>query len=96
MKKTIFVTIEKQIEVEIDKSKFDETFMQEFRDSFYKFNTINEHIEHLAQLAARGYANRWSPHELGEFIEGYGHVKEMGIKLEELSEEVETGEFGIL
>lgn len=86
MKKVCLVIIEREVEIEIDESKFDDAFMQEFRDMFYPFQTLDEHIEHLAQLVARGHAGKHSFDKLGEFIEGYGHVKEMGIVLNDLGE----------
>jgi len=86
MKKTVTVVIEKEIEVELDESKFDKTFLSEFRDSFYPFHTIEEHIKHLAQMKARGLIDR-SLSSDGAFIEGYGRMRPMGIKLLELSED---------
>lgn len=87
MIKIVTVIIEKEIEVMVDESKFDETFLREFRESFYPLHTVWEHIHHLAQLKARGLIDNWSPHEDGVFIEGYGRVKTMGIKLRELTED---------
>lgn len=81
-KKTILVTME--IEVTINKSKFTPEFMSEFRESFYPFETIDEHIEHLAQMHARGIYDDHS------FIEGYGYAKDMGIKFEHHSTETEV------
>jgi len=81
MEKTVLVT--QSIKVTVDESKFDDTFMEEFRESFYPFTTINEHIEHLGQLYARGMAGNTS------FIEGYGPAKDMGIKFSEESIETE-------
>ena len=71
------VQVTQLIEVELDESKFDEQFMSEFRASFYSFDTIEEHAEHIAQLQARGLIDL----ECGtEFIEGYGPSQDMGIK----------------
>lgn len=84
MKKIISVIIEKRIEVEIDESKFDETFLREFRQMFHQFETLEDHMEHLAQLKARGFVDDWSPDKEGVFIEGYGGVNLMGIKLVEV------------
>lgn len=78
--KTVIVT--QTIKIDVDESKFNETFMEEFREFFYPFTTINEHIEHLGQLYARGMASNTS------FIEGYGPAEEMGIKF--LEDGVET------
>lgn len=61
-----------EVEVEIDDSMFTETFMEEFRESFYPFYDIERHVEHIAQLEARGM--------LDEFTEGYGPIKDMGIE----------------
>lgn len=74
MKKTVYVTSE--VVVSIDREKFDEEFMKEFRDSFYPFHTIDQHIEHLAQLYARGLCDNHS------FIEGYGPAADMGIRFD--------------
>ena len=42
------------VNVTIDESKFDAAFMQEFRESFYNLTTLDDHIEHLGQMYARG------------------------------------------
>lgn len=72
------VIVEQEVTVELDETKFDDAFMQEFRESFYSFFEISDHVEHIAQLQARGVidADSYS----GEFIEGYGPSKDMGIK----------------
>jgi hypothetical protein len=72
MKKFVAV-VASAVVVEVDETKFDDTFMSEFRESFYQFDTIGDHIEHLAQLEARGLLR-------DDFIEGYGPPKDMGIK----------------
>ncbi len=71
-----------EVEVEIDDSKFDEAFMAEFRESFYPFYDIERHVEHIAQLEARGMLN--------DFTEGYGPIKDMGIKARTVTWEVEV------
>jgi hypothetical protein len=68
------VEVRQWVEVEVDESKFTKHFMKEFRRYFYPFYTIDDHIEHLAQLYARGIADQYN------FIEGYGEAKDMGIK----------------
>jgi len=75
MKKSIVVS--QEIKVTIDESKFDEAFMEEFRQSFYHFTTIDDHLCHLAQLYARGLVDEFST-----FIEGYGPMADMGISFE--------------
>lgn len=61
-----------EVEVELDEAKFDEAFLAEFRESFYPFFDVERHVEHIAQLEARGL--------LDDFTEGYGPIKDMGIK----------------
>ena len=61
---TKYVVVKQGIGVSVDESKFTEEFMEEFRDYFYKFYTINDHIEHLGQLYARGIVD-----EFDDFIE---------------------------
>lgn len=74
MKRQVQVTM--TVDIEIDEAKFDDTFMREFRETQYNFTTLDQHIEHLAQLSARGCEDSFST-----FIEGYGPTKDMGIKL---------------
>lgn len=70
------VEVTQRIQVTINESKFTPEFMEEFRRDFYEFNTIEQHMEHLAQLYARGIATPYN-----DFIEGYGLSDDFGIKL---------------
>lgn len=70
----IKVAVTQVVEVTLDESKFDADFMAEFVQHFFPIDTIHEHAEHLAQLYARGI------YDNGDFIEGYGDAKDMGIK----------------
>ena len=74
MKQLVEVT--QLIEVELDENKFNDDFMKEFREYFYQFYMIEDHLNHLAQLYSRGIATGYS----GSFIEGFGLAKDMGIK----------------
>ena len=74
--KKFTVEVVQTVEIQIDETKLDEKFMQEFRDSFYQFDTIEDHAEHLGQLACRGLISMYS-----SFIEGYGPPAEMNIKI---------------
>lgn len=71
------------VEVTVDESKFNEKFMQEFRESFFPFRRVHEHITHLAQLHVRGIACD------NAFIEGYGYPSEMGISFQDKEIEME-------
>ena len=71
------VLISQEVEVELDETKFDEEFLEEFRKGFYPFYEIEHHVGHLAQLTARGIlVTDFS----GEFCEGYGYIDDFGIK----------------
>jgi len=70
------VVVTQTIEVSVDESKFTEAWMAEFRESFFQFYTLGQHLCYLAQLYARGLVD-----DFGEqFIEGYGPAADMGIK----------------
>lgn len=80
------VEVRQIVNVDLDESKFDEAFLEEFRESFYQFDTLADHAEHIAQLEARGLTSlEFSP----TFIEGYGPSEEMGIKARVSSTEME-------
>jgi len=75
------------VRVLIDETKFTSEFMQEFREYFYDFKTIDDHVKHLAQLEVRGLLD-------DEFTEGYGNLSNMGIKVQVIDTTMEIG--GIL
>jgi len=77
------VDVEITVEVEVDESKFTEEFMEGFRQNFYPFTNIYQHVGHLAQLYARGIVN-----EFETFIEGYGPPGDFGIKFKALGQNV--------
>jgi len=74
------VAVTQVVKVTVDEKKFDEKFMKEFRESFYNFTTIDDHIKHLAQLYVRGCEG---------FIEGYGEQRDMGISFEIVEQDEE-------
>lgn len=77
------VEVKQVIEVSVDETKFTPGFMTTFKATMYPFDSVNRHIEHLAQLYARGIVDNHS------FIEGYGWASEFGIKFRQLNQEVE-------
>lgn len=83
---TFTVEVTQIVEVKLDAAKFDDAFMAEFRASFYDFDTIEEHAEHIAQLQARGLID--VSYRSGEFIEGYGPHQDMGIGARVIDTEV--------
>lgn len=82
------VDVTQTVEVELDESKFDEAFMAEFRDSFYPFYDLRDHAEHIAQLQARGIVDLAG--YSGEFVEGYGPSKDMGIKARVIDTDIQV------
>lgn len=75
---TFEVEVRQLVRVTLDPSKFTPEFMSDFRESFFPFDTIEEHAEHIAQLAAREVYS-FNPYLPNEFAEGYGMIGEMGI-----------------
>jgi hypothetical protein len=69
--KTFTAMVYIKVEVQLDETKFDEAFLEEFRDSFYQYHDLDEHVAHIAQLEARGL--------LDNFTEGYGEIADFGI-----------------
>lgn len=82
--KTRTVKVEQVIEVIVDETKFTPEFMAEFRRTMYPFGSVSKHMEHLAQLYARGIADQFS------FIEGYGQASEFGIRFRQVGQVVEN------
>ena len=69
------IDVTQRVVVELDETKLNEEFMEDFRAHFYNFYDLEEHAEHIAQLAARGIIGPYG----NQFIEGYGPHKDMGI-----------------
>lgn len=74
--RTITIEVTQTIDVTLDETKFTPEFMKEYRESFYDYTTIEQHAKHLAFLEASGMVSHGSA-----FIEGYGPMSDMGIKL---------------
>ena len=66
--------VESYVTVTVDETKFTEEFMDEFRQSFYKFNNLDDHMRYIASLAAGGTVFYGD-----QFVEGYGHIKDYSI-----------------
>lgn len=80
MKKQVAFT--QVVEVEVDETKFTDEWMTDWRKTFYNFRTVDQHIEHIAQLEARDILNL-------KFTEGYGPLKDMGIKAKVIDQTTE-------
>lgn len=86
--RTYEVEVNQIVRVTLDDAKFDDAFMQEFREGFYPFFTIADHVDHIAQLVARGIHE--PSKRSSEFIEGYGPSSDMGITGEVLATYIEN------
>lgn len=85
------VRVTQLVRVKLDESKFDGEFLREFRESFYPFDSVEDHARHLGQLVARGIYEA-SPYSAKEFIEGYGPIGEFGISasVDDVDTEIEA------
>ena len=87
-----FATVETELSIEVDESKFTEEWMEDFRKVFYPFRTVQDHIEHLCLLQARGVIEL----PFTEFVEGYGNPADMGIRIVTIDVEVDRiGKFPV-
>lgn len=80
------VEVRQTLNITVDETKFTEEWMEEFRSYMYRFRTLDEHIMHIAQCAARFDMNE------NDFLEGYGILKDMGIKIKFIDQEEEIME----
>ncbi len=76
MKKTVIVTIEKEIEVDIPDEMLTEEYLKEFSSYMYHVDSVEDLFEHAGQYVARIDQS---------FVEGIGHVG-----YTELHEHIET------
>lgn len=74
--KTYQVSVIQTVLVTIDETKFTEEWMKEFRSCMYPFNTIEDHVKHIARN-----------HE-HDYVEGYDY-EDLSIKRELVSESEE-------
>lgn len=75
------VTLVTGVKVEFDESVWTKEKMAQFYAHYYKFNTIDEHAQHIAKLILRGAYSNPNPKardtdswESCPFFEGYGYV----------------------
>lgn len=83
MKRKVEVRFVVVVEVEVDETKFTDAWLAEWRGAFYPFHSVEDHIEHIAQLEARGLLDP-------SFTEGYGPLAEMGIKAKVIDQDMEV------
>lgn len=83
------ITKTKEVQVTIDETKFDAEFFRQFDESmFYVGEDLDEHMQNLAEKYVNGDAQGWED----DFLEGYGPLKDMGVKFKELSSDTEIRE----
>ncbi|UTU08054.1 hypothetical protein CcrC1_gp368 [Caulobacter phage C1] len=74
------------VRVEVDETKFTPEFMEEYSKYFNFRDTVEEHQEYLGRIFAAGIIDGFQE----EFVEGYGKLKDMGIRLSLLQETAEV------
>jgi hypothetical protein len=62
--------------VEVDESKFTPEFFAEFSSYMWHMDRVEDAVEHLADLFARGLIRG----EKNEFVEGYGDIEALGVR----------------
>lgn len=80
------VRVTRFIRISVDPTKFTPEFMAEYSSYITDLETIDEHIEHLAELANRGVIDGGRDQE----IEGYGKLSDMGITCRVMHNESEV------
>lgn len=76
MKKTVQLIVE--IDVEVDEAKFTPEFMETYRSYINRTAyDIDDHIKQLAYVGVRDEPSGF------DFVEGYGPIDQMGIKIGE-------------
>lgn len=83
---TKFFEVVQTVRIDYDESKFTPEFMKEFRGYLYSFHSVNDHLEHLAQLKARELIENSSD------VEGYGVLSEFGVSLSALDLDIQEVE----
>jgi methenyltetrahydromethanopterin cyclohydrolase len=78
------IVVQQTVRVHYDEKMFSDHFMTDFRRYMYDFHDVDEHLKHLAQVYARGL------HSNSSFVEGYGSLKEVGIRMEEIGQSEEV------
>jgi hypothetical protein len=73
--KKYHITIETEVTVELDETKFTPDFMRDFSESMYETDDLVGHAKRLAEWRANGVIESDA-----DFQEGYGKLTDMGIK----------------
>lgn len=77
MTKIFTVEVTQTVQVTLEQPDiFTEEFNQDFSDIFWEVSSDEDHIEHIAQMEARGLVG------YDTFVEGYGKLTDLGIKVE--------------
>lgn len=83
-RKTFEITITKMIEVEYDTEKFTDEVINDFNDHiYYVGDKIEEHVKNIVEMHAKDL-------DYSGFLEGYGPLEDLGVKFNDLSEDVES------
>jgi hypothetical protein len=83
--KTITVFVNVEVEVTIDESAFTPELIKKYAEDLRPLPDIEAHVDFLAELAALGKISG----DPEEFVEGYGRLGDMGIRVSVVDVEVE-------
>lgn len=75
------VTVMQELKVTVDEARFTDEFMEAFSKCFFQTLTIEEHIEHIAEMFAKGVVTSDA-----QFLEGYGVLRAFGITIKRSDE----------
>jgi hypothetical protein len=74
---TMSIAARGSFKVTVDETKFTPEFLTEFSSYMFAVDSVDDCVEHLANMFARGVIDGDTA-----FIEGYGPVADFGIKFE--------------
>jgi hypothetical protein len=77
------ITIETQVDITLDPSRFDKEFNITFNKHFYAAETLDDHFKHIAFAIAVGHQDSED-----SYIEGYGTIEEIGCEIHNVDNEV--------
>ena len=93
-KRTYEVEVKSIIKIELDDEKFTPEFVKEFNSTMFHCGDLDDKNSMLFDHAANIARYITQPNTWETFIDGYGELKEMGIKL--LSESTEADPYDVL
>ena len=79
IEKRYIVTMKRVVKVSVDKRILNDEFIEKFRNECFELDGVEEHMKYLAQKCAMVNADNAGTKNV--FIDGYGNLKEIGIRV---------------